>query len=153
MKTCGGVEVQLHLGTRWRCQLHARGKSPRYPLGGPQSCSGRCREEKISCPCRRSNHGRPARSPSLYRLRFPGLHWTTRNSRQVHVFHVCPTLASCIRYPALTGLRLKLSSADFKVKVPLRPTVSRSVSLGVEPHLGLMTRSADLQLRFYTYTT
>jgi hypothetical protein len=28
----------------------------------------------------------------------------------------------------------------FKVKVTLRLTVSQSVSLGVEPHLGLMTR-------------
>jgi hypothetical protein len=30
-----------------------------------------------------------------------------------------------------------------RVRVTLRPTVSRSVSLGVEPHLGLMTRSSS----------
>jgi hypothetical protein len=46
--------------------------------------------------------GRPARSQSLYRPRYP--------------------------------------SSFYKVKVTLRLTVSQSVSLGVEPHLGLMTR-------------
>jgi hypothetical protein len=37
---------------------------------------------------------------------------------------------------------LTLASADpcAKVKVTLRPTVGQSVSLGVEPYLGLMTR-------------
>jgi hypothetical protein len=44
--------------------LYSRGKSPGYPfykrLGVPQSQSGRCREEKISCPYRYSNPGRPA---------------------------------------------------------------------------------------------
>jgi len=27
-------------------------------LGGPQSWPGHCEEEKISCPCQESNHGR-----------------------------------------------------------------------------------------------
>jgi hypothetical protein len=27
---------------------------------------------KLSCPCRESNPGRSTRSPSLYRLRYPG---------------------------------------------------------------------------------
>jgi hypothetical protein len=35
---------------------------------------------------------------------------------------------------------IRVDVVSVKVKVPLRPTVSRSVSLGVEPHLGLMTR-------------
>jgi hypothetical protein len=34
----------------------------------------------------------------------------------------------------------QLNSSQVKVKVTLRLTVSQSVSLGVEPHLGLMTR-------------
>jgi hypothetical protein len=39
--------------------------------------------------------------------------------------------------PFLTELKLKVK---VKVKVTLRLTVSQSVSLGVEPHVGLMTR-------------
>jgi hypothetical protein len=35
---------------------------------------------------------------------------------------------------------LSSTPASSKVKVTLRLTVSQSVSLGVEPHLGLMTR-------------
>jgi hypothetical protein len=35
---------------------------------------------------------------------------------------------------------MSLHSLQVKVKVTLRLTVSQSVSLGVEPHLGLMTR-------------
>jgi hypothetical protein len=49
---------------------HPREKNPRYPLnnwlGEPHSRPGRCGEEKISCL--ESNLGRPAHSPSLYRL-------------------------------------------------------------------------------------
>jgi hypothetical protein len=29
-------------------------------------------EKKIACPCWELNHGRPVRSPSLYRLSYPG---------------------------------------------------------------------------------
>jgi hypothetical protein len=39
-----------------------------------------------------------------------------------------------------TGLPFARDSVNIKVKVTLRLTVSQSVSLGVEPHLGLMTR-------------
>jgi hypothetical protein len=62
-------------------QLHARdallrGKSPRYPedmrLGEPQRLSGCCGVEKNLLPCRQPNSCRPARSPSLYRLSYPG---------------------------------------------------------------------------------
>jgi hypothetical protein len=40
------------------------------------------------------------------------------------------------------GIRphLRTGQSQFKVKVTLRLTVSQSVSLGVEPHMGLMTR-------------
>jgi hypothetical protein len=41
-------------------------------------------------------------------------------------------------YQSTPGTGLKLKSSQ--VKVTLRLTVSQSVSLGVEPHLGLMTR-------------
>jgi hypothetical protein len=62
-------------------QLHAQTaftqeRAPRYPLdrrlGGPQSRSGRCREENIPCHPQESNPGRPARSLSRYRLSYPG---------------------------------------------------------------------------------
>jgi hypothetical protein len=36
---------------------------------------------------------------------------------------------------------LRLTRSQVKVKVTLRLTVSQSVSLGIEPHLGPMTRS------------
>jgi hypothetical protein len=41
-------------------------------IGGPQSRSGSCGENMIPCPCRESKSGRPAHSPSLYRLSYPG---------------------------------------------------------------------------------
>jgi hypothetical protein len=46
--------------------------------------------------------------------------------------------AGGIRHRLHTGNSLSLSKSE--VKVTLRLTVSQSVSLGVEPHLGLMTR-------------
>jgi hypothetical protein len=41
---------------------------------------------------------------------------------------------------ALFSLLTTINSLQVKVKVTLRLTVSQSVSLGVEPHLGPMTR-------------
>jgi hypothetical protein len=41
-------------------------------LVGPQSRSRGCGDEKIPWPCREFNPGRPARSPSLYPLSYPG---------------------------------------------------------------------------------
>jgi hypothetical protein len=63
--------------------LYLRGKRPQYPLdkplGGPQSQSGRHGEEKIlililivpPIGIGTPTLGRPARSQSLYRLRYP----------------------------------------------------------------------------------
>jgi hypothetical protein len=65
MKAYGGVDVYIHnfltsalAGGEWSASRHDRftpqGKSPPYPLdrrlGGPQSWSGRRREEKIHDP-------------------------------------------------------------------------------------------------------
>jgi hypothetical protein len=74
----------LHLCTSWKWvvsftprPLYPRGKSPQYPLDvrlcGPQSQSGRRGEEKILDPTGTKTRplGRPARSQSLYRLRYP----------------------------------------------------------------------------------
>jgi hypothetical protein len=49
------------------------------------------------------------------------------------------TIAVPYRELAWTGLHFKLKTVQV-VKVILRLTVSQSVSLGVEPHLGFMTR-------------
>jgi hypothetical protein len=46
-----------------------RGKEPQYPLG-PRADLDVMKRRKISCPCRESNPGRPAHSPSLHRLSY-----------------------------------------------------------------------------------
>jgi hypothetical protein len=72
MKTYGGVEVRRHTflpsprdGGEWSPSRPGC-FTPRHPsgkkLGDPQSRSGRNSDEKISCPCRKSNPGRPAHS-------------------------------------------------------------------------------------------
>jgi hypothetical protein len=75
--------------------LYPRGKSPRYPLdrrlGGPQSRSGCCGVERNLLPLPESNSGRPVRSPSLYRLRYPDC--TYEYDCRRHTFFV-PTLFS-----------------------------------------------------------
>jgi hypothetical protein len=86
MKAYWGVELQLHsffdLGTRWRwvvsftpLPLYLQEEGPWYPLdrrvGGLQSHSGRCGEEKNSQPpseIEPLNPNRSAHSPELYRL-------------------------------------------------------------------------------------
>jgi hypothetical protein len=70
----------LDLGTSlgWVVIFTPRPLYPRYPLyrrsGEPQSRCGRCGEENILVPAgtRSPTLGRPARSQSLYRLRYPG---------------------------------------------------------------------------------
>jgi hypothetical protein len=66
-------------------------------LYGPQSRTGSCgereRESKreISYPCRKSNPGRPARSPSLYRLSYPSsLHGdrTSKNMQRLFMQYI-----------------------------------------------------------------
>jgi hypothetical protein len=82
----------LDLGTSWRWvvsfklrPLCSRRKSPRYPLdrrlGGPQSRSGRRGEEKIlTLPgLELRTLSRPARSQSLYWLRYPGFVYRTED--------------------------------------------------------------------------
>jgi hypothetical protein len=78
------VPCYLDLSTTWTGvvsfmpgPLNSRRK-PLYPLhrrlGGPQSRSGRCGGDKILDPTGTRNSrllGRPARSQSLYRLRYP----------------------------------------------------------------------------------
>jgi hypothetical protein len=39
---------------------------------GPRASLDTVEYRKIPCPCRKSNPSRPAHSPSLYRLRYPG---------------------------------------------------------------------------------
>jgi hypothetical protein len=67
--------------------LYTLENGPRYPfdrrLGGPQSRSGPSGEDKNLLPCRESNPGRPAHSPSLRRgadksLAFPICNTTKR---------------------------------------------------------------------------
>jgi hypothetical protein len=62
-----------HTSWRWVVSFTPLPLYPRYPLdrrlGGPQSRSGRCGEEKILDHT--GTLGRPARSQSLYRLRYP----------------------------------------------------------------------------------
>jgi hypothetical protein len=94
----------LNLGTRWRwvvsfkpLQLYPQGNRRRYPLNRtvdePQSRSGRCGEEKISCSFRETNPGRPTRSPSLYRLSYPRivLEWLERNTKTQNLDSRCPS--------------------------------------------------------------
>jgi hypothetical protein len=38
---------------------------------GPKASLNIMEKRNITCPCRESNHGRPARSPSLHRLSIP----------------------------------------------------------------------------------
>jgi hypothetical protein len=75
----GGIApLILDLGIRWRCvvsftprSLYPQGKSPWYPLdrrlGGPQSRSGDCDEEKIPSSRRESNPRTPLIQPVVQR--------------------------------------------------------------------------------------
>jgi hypothetical protein len=66
--------------------LYPRGKSPQYPLdrrlGGPQTWSGQRGEEKILplLGLKLRSLGRPTRSQSLYRLRYPGSNNNNNNN-------------------------------------------------------------------------
>jgi hypothetical protein len=73
--------VILDFGTRWKWvvsfrsrPLYLGGNGPMKPLGrrlvGPQTRSGRRGEEDKSCYAGNQNPGRPALSPSLYRLSY-----------------------------------------------------------------------------------
>jgi hypothetical protein len=51
-----------------------------------------------------------------------------------------PCLAENLPYSFVSDVGECTVSRQVKAKVPLRPKVSRSVRIGVEPRLGLMTR-------------
>jgi hypothetical protein len=86
MKTYEGAEVWLHHSWHRHYlevggKIHVSnalppGKEPRYGLDrradGPQSRSGCCAEQNNFYPCQESNPSHPTRSPSLYRLSYPG---------------------------------------------------------------------------------
>jgi hypothetical protein len=79
MEEWGYSVTILDLPTRWRWMINSTSRplilgERRYPLdrrlSRSQSRSGRCGAEKDSCLSQESKLGRPARSPSLYRLRY-----------------------------------------------------------------------------------
>jgi hypothetical protein len=63
MKTYGGVEVYLH-----NFDFGSRGE---WSASRPKTSLGSVEKRNISCLCRESNPGRPARSPSLYSQSYP----------------------------------------------------------------------------------
>jgi hypothetical protein len=79
MKAYGGVELQLlDLGNKWRSRPDRSTPGEKahgtHWIGGwvdPRAGLDTVEKRKISCPCRKSKPGRPARSPSLYRLSYP----------------------------------------------------------------------------------
>jgi hypothetical protein len=67
---------------------------------------------------------------------------STANFAQLSLLYVLCRASPCpvLRTFSLSWFCMILVLFKVKVKVTLRLTVSQSVSLGVEPHLGLMTR-------------
>jgi hypothetical protein len=74
----------------------------------------------------------------------PGTHWIGGSSDKNGVYPTTQLLFNLILslIASLTRARSKQLHlfAILKIKVTLRPTTSRSVRLGFQPHLGLMTR-------------
>jgi hypothetical protein len=81
-----------------------------------------------------------------YGLVFPWGALSNERTSQSFVYAVGLALASAVslfvamEVFVLVSTRVPLVFLKVKVKVTLRLTVSQSVSLGFEPHLGLMTR-------------
>jgi hypothetical protein len=138
----GGERIEPHflnLGTSRRKvvsftprPLYPWGKSPRYPLdrrlGGLQSRSGRCGEQKILDPTgtRTPTPRRPASSQSLYRLSYPNSHNTSVTSR----FFFCSRLFNQCLSIEIAQRRIleSLMNAEFKKKwrygsLPYRGTI------------------------------
>jgi hypothetical protein len=76
----------------------------------------------------------------FYCLRFETSLFVASYDTQGHGGGIRPLLHTGVSSQSLSDLRLYLRFDKVKVKVTLRLTVSQSVSLGVEPLLGLMTR-------------
>jgi hypothetical protein len=77
----------------------------------------------------------------IFQLHFQYRCTVAHINTSIHTLHL-HRQTSCIILFGASGLHLETSKTELlvKVKVTLRLTVSQSVSLGVEPHLGLMTR-------------
>jgi hypothetical protein len=135
----------LDLGIRGRwvvsftpLPLYPRGKIPRYPLdrrlSGPQSQSGRCGEETILY-CQESKSGRPARSPSLYRLSFSDSFGVSNacEKRVTPLAWFCVSVALYEEFEALSILSTKLLglcaylTSLIRHRIPLKLEI-RSVS-------------------------
>jgi hypothetical protein len=149
MKTYRGMEVKLHYSWPWHYmemsshQLHAsfalpRRKSPRYQLdrgmGGPQSDLDAMDKRKISCPCQESNASRPARSPSIYRIRYAlpilFLIWS------IEYYLICPIHFEPPHYAVFSSPLLGR---------PSKAQVFRSV-------LSPSTPSIHVEVKFHTHT-
>jgi hypothetical protein len=106
------------------------GIEPRYPLhrrlGGPQSLSGRYREEKIlTIPGLELRHlGRPARRQSLYRLLYPGSPFC-RLSKIILLAYSCLRLVLPIRVFTSSIHTIVL----YVLFSPVRPTCSAHLTL------------------------
>jgi hypothetical protein len=93
----------LDLGTGWSWEVsfmpwvYPHGKGPQHPLSsrlvGPESQSGHCGVENISCPYWESKACCPARSEVLYLLSYPGsfvcTNWHSPSNLMINTIRNC----------------------------------------------------------------
>jgi hypothetical protein len=84
-------------------------------------------------------------SPETWKARFPYLYPPKNRVAQLYLRHCVPFLSPPTTHRAMVdacepAFKWGANVNKVKVKVTLWLTVSQSVSLGVKPHLGLMTR-------------
>jgi hypothetical protein len=124
----------LDLGARWRWVvsftpqlLSPLGKSPQYSLYrrlvGPQSPLYTV-IRRISCPCRESNPGSPAHSPSLYRLSYPGSFLYRKNN----IFPVSKILVAVNMWVRSSGCTAAYFRESLTFRNNASPSSSRSKS-------------------------